>query len=377
MPSYSTSNQNTRVFAPYVVLSQDTSRLAIEIKTTDGLPTSGITLGDVIRYDVPTGGYTLSIASADEKAEVVGVIESLGSGTCTVVVSGSVKYPANRLAGITAGGNGGIDVLFLDDKVAGGLTGTIDLTAGGEKIVKPVIQIAPHGIYNGIVVNYIGYKVGNQAAVVEKSSLLGPGSVMYGPEGSAPGSNWSQISEDLTLSVSGYPDLYDLYSSTADFIEKIVITPTSGSPSITTTYPAEGVQVYQVSGGSRINTGTVVSRDTSPAAVYVRKSAGTSLMDTAKSVYINGFLYTVVSRSVDQFVVPAVSSSGAPTQDGQTFVPYMKLYESATVNVPDALTIASLTVSGNLAVGSITNLSSTIADIQNKLTLLNNKVSAY
>lgn len=377
MPSYSTTNLNTRVFAPHVILQQDTSRLAISITTGDGFPATGVTLGDVIRYDVATSGYTLSIASSEEKSEVVGVVESITPTGSTVVVSGSIKYPVYRLQGITSGGDGGVDVLFLSDTLAGGLTGTIDLSQGGEKIVKPVIQVAPHGIYNGIVVNYIGYKTGNQAAAAEQSALLGVGAVMYGLPGSAPGPNWADVSGELTLSATAYPDLYSIYSSTANFIEKVTVTPVGASPSITTTYPQNGLQVWQTSGATRINEGTVVGRDTSTGSILVEKPAGTELMSSAKSVIINGNAYTLVSSQVHQFIVPQITSTGAPTQNGQTFVPYIKLYESTSVSVPDSLTIQSLTVSGNVAVGSVTDLEAKLADIDNKLALINARVQAY
>lgn len=377
MPSYSTTNLNTRVFAPHVILQQDTSRLAINISTADGFPTTGVTLGDVIRYDATTSGYTLSIASTEEKSEVVGVVESITPTGSTVVVSGSVKYPSYRLQNVVYGGDGGVDVLFLSDNIAGGLTGTINLSQGGEKIVKPVIQIAPHGIYNGIVVNYIGYKTGNQAAAAEQSAVLGVGAVMYGLPGSAPGPNWADASADLTLSATQYPELYSVYSSTCNFIERVIITPVAGSPSITSTYPPNGTQVWQTSGASKINEGTVIDRDTSAGAVHILKTAGTSLMSSSKSVFINENPYTLMSSQVYQFVVPQITSTGAPTQNGQTFVPYIKLYESTSVSVPDALTIQSLTVSGNTQIGNITDLQAKIVDIDTKLALINARVQAY
>ena len=76
-----TTSQNTRIFAPQVYLTQDTTRLMIKLKSGEGytIP-SGLTLGDVIRYDPQTIGYTLSSANNEQNAEVVGVIESISSG---------------------------------------------------------------------------------------------------------------------------------------------------------------------------------------------------------------------------------------------------------------------------------------------------------
>ena len=183
MPS--SSNLNTRVFSPYVVLKQDSSRLAFTIKAGEGYTlNSGITTGSVIRFDPSitatgiTGGYTLSRANTDVNSEVVGVVESISGGAYTVVASGSINYPADKLNQITSGGNGGIDVLFLSDTVDGGLTGTIDVSSGQEKIVKPVIQVAKHGNYNGIVTNYIGYKTGTEITAQSDDSLIPLGSVV-------------------------------------------------------------------------------------------------------------------------------------------------------------------------------------------------------
>lgn len=377
MPSYSTSNQNTRVFAPHVILTQNTSRLSITITTADGLPSTGITAGDVIRYDVATSGYTLSNASTNATAEVVGVVESKSSGQCVVVVSGSMIYPSSRLNTIIDGSDGGVDVLFLNENVAGGLTGTIDLSAGGEKIVKPVFQVAPHGQYNGIVINYIGYKTGNQASQGgQLIGLVGPGTIIWSPPGTLD-AGWSIIEEDLPLLVNTHAELHSLYVGISDFIERVVVIPAAGSQAISFLYPINDVQVWQTSAGIKINTGTVGGRDTLSSVVYVRKTQGTSLFDITKSLYIGGRLYTVSSTSKYQFIVPKVSSDAVLSQGDVELKPHIKLTQSSTVTIPNALVIASLEVTGNMEVGAITDLEAKIANIDNKLALLNNKVTAY
>ena len=60
MPSSrSSSSINTRVFAPTTILTQDTRRLAFTIKSSgDGYTMeSGITAGDVIRYNPKNNSY--------------------------------------------------------------------------------------------------------------------------------------------------------------------------------------------------------------------------------------------------------------------------------------------------------------------------------
>ncbi len=103
MPSCrSVSSQNTRVFAPHVILQQDTTRLAITLTTGQGYTlASGLTAGDVIRYDPTNKQYLKAQADTEENAEVVGVIESGKTAPYTVVIAGSIAYPSERLTLIT------------------------------------------------------------------------------------------------------------------------------------------------------------------------------------------------------------------------------------------------------------------------------------
>lgn len=371
MPAYSSTNQSSRIFAPYTVVTQSSSRLAVNITTADGLPATGITAGDVIRYDAVNGGYTLSCANTDINSEVMGVVESASSGSCVVVVSGAVRYPTSRLSAITTGGDGGVDVLFLSDTTRGGLTGTINIT-GGDKIVKPVIQVAPNGIYNGIVVNYIGYKTGSQVSSADQGSVLGPGSVMFGPAGSSPGPNWSRIDSDISLSVSDYSDLYTIYSSTSDKIERVAV----NVGSVTTNLI--GQLAFQLNGSTQINVGTVIAVDTITSTIDIQKAAAVSLMDTAKDMFVQGNgTFSLSSSTNYKFIVPKVNVTNPPTQNGVTFVPFIKTYNVTSVTIPDALILSSLTVSGTAGIGSYTNVSNTLDDIYVKLNALNAIVKAF
>lgn len=220
------TNINARIFSPYVVIGgEEKRRLLLTLKSSEGYSiNSGITLGDVIRYSPSLNGYTLSQANTDENAEVVGIVESISGDAYNIVASGSVKYPVSRLNAIVGGGAGGVDVLFLDEKVAGGLTGTINIDTG-EKLVKPVLQVAPHGEYNGIVLNQIGYKTGNRAVLELDKDILPVGSIIF--------LDPSVIADDIgdsyrivvdtqydsgkfinsRLSFSDYPDFYSFFSN--------------------------------------------------------------------------------------------------------------------------------------------------------------------
>lgn len=369
MTSFSTSNQNTRVFAPYTILTQDTNRLAINIKTTDGLPTTGITAGDVIRWDVPTAGYTLSVASTEPKAEVLGVVESVSSSGCTVVLSGSIQYPASKLSAITSGGAGNVDVLFLSDTVSGGLTGTVDMSTSGEKIIKPVMQVAPHSIYNAVVTNYVGYKAGNQATISENVGGLPIGSVVYFPAdyinytSFINSGGWAQLqTSNNYFSVSTYPDLYQVWVTawtTAGYIERVIVS----SGTVTSSFPRGAVTQ------SSVTVGTVYASGTSPDPyIDILKTRTQSLIDTSKTFNIAGNGYAASSTSISQFEVPPVTNTNPPVQNSANFTAWIKTQQSSRVTIPDALSIASLDVSGTVAVGSIT-------DVEAKITLLETRLN--
>ena len=220
------TNINARIFSPYVVIGgEEKRRLLLTLKSSEGYSiNSGITLGDVIRYSPSLNGYTLSQANTDENAEVVGIVESISGDAYNIVASGSVKYPVSRLNAIVGGGAGGVDVLFLDEKVAGGLTGTINIDTG-EKLVKPVLQVAPHGEYNGIVLNQIGYKTGNRAVLELDKDILPVGSIIFvDPSiGANDIGDSYRIAVDTQydpgkfinsrLSISDYPDFYSFLSN--------------------------------------------------------------------------------------------------------------------------------------------------------------------
>jgi hypothetical protein len=373
MTSFSTSNQNTRVFAPYTILTQDTSRLAISIKTTDGLPTTGITAGDVIRWDVPTAGYTLSVASTEPKAEVLGVVESVNASGCTVVLTGSIQYPSSRLSAITSGGAGNVDVLFLSDTVSGGLTGTVDMSTSGEKIIKPVMQVAPHSIYNAVVTNYVGYKAGNQATISENVGGLPIGSVVYFPADYVNyisfinSGGWTQLqSSNNYFSVSTYPDLYQVWVTawtTAGYIERVIVS----SGTVTSSSP-RGIVTQ-----NSVTVGTVYGSGTSPSPyIDILKTRTQSLINTTQTLTINGNPYSASSTSISQFEVPPVINTNPPVQNSANFTPWIKTQQSSRVTIPDALSIASLSVSGTVAVGSITDLEAKISLLETRLNLLKN-----
>lgn len=365
----STTNQNTRVFAPHVILTQDTRRLVINLKSGEGYTLPTFSNGDVIRYDPTDQSYKKSKADTEENAEVFGVVESGAAGAATVVVSGSVKYPSARLSAIVDGGLGGKDILFLDETVAGGLTGTINLSETGIKIVKPVMQVAPHGEFNGIVVNYVGYKTGNAVGgALPSPNVAG---VIFAKEGLET-DVWIQIDSDRLLSTDSYPYLYNQYGITnGAWKEKVTL----GSGSVIS--GMVGKQIYQLSsGGAKQNVGTVDSVDFANNTITITKTSSVATMDISRPVYVDGIPYSLSGTAITHFTVPKVQATQI-SQAGTRLVPYMKIYEPASVTIPSELTINQLTVENAMTLGNIANLETKITELETKINLLNTRVSAF
>jgi hypothetical protein len=155
MPSSASSNiksSNT-----VVNLSNDGgNRLSTQILASQVLNPPGVSAGDAIHYSVTSGKYKQSKADNPVSAEVFGVIESIdGSGNLNVVMIGSIGLTGS--INIGDGGSGGHDIYFLSGLTAGKLQSLPPTNPN--HIIKPIYQVAPHGNYTGMVMNYIGYRV--------------------------------------------------------------------------------------------------------------------------------------------------------------------------------------------------------------------------
>lgn len=164
MPSCSnSSNLTSAINSLNVSQGSAGSRFVVQI---DYSSAPGITVGNVIRYDVAATGYTASKANTPESAEVFGVVESYSSTTNSfnVVMGGSINLPVGYLSYMSTdptGAGGGNDIFFLSGLTAGKLQNLApdDIT----HIIKPIYQVAPHGSYTGIITNYSGYRLGGDA----------------------------------------------------------------------------------------------------------------------------------------------------------------------------------------------------------------------
>lgn len=373
MPSCrSVSSQNTRVFAPHVILQQDTTRLSVTLSSGQGYTlAAGLTAGDVIRYDPINNQYLKAQADVETNAEVLGVIESGKTAPYTVVISGSIKYPTERLSPILDGGDGGKDILFLNDAVAGGLTGTIE-TGDGIKIVKPVMQLAPHGQYNGVVVNYIGYKTGS-APTTEGLPTPPSGALVFGPEGIG-NDVYIPLKEDQYLNPSDSSQAFSFFGTEAGpWLEEITIT--SGL-ALTQSLVTNKAQAYQLKNGLKVNAGTIEDVDTINNRLYIRKGAGVGAMDsTLGGVYINGYQYGFSNSEVNEFFVPKVEAPNL-TQGGSPLIAYLKTKDTTSVLLPDDISCINLTASDVLTVDSV-DVGAKLAELEAKINLLNARIKAF
>ena len=384
MASNSSSSQNTRIFAPYAILRQDTSRLAISITTGQGYSiVSGITLGDVVRFNPLyasgglTGQYVKSQADSDENSEVLGIVESISSNYYTIVTHGSVTYPSARLSGL-CGGAGGVDILFLDSGISGGLTGNVVDDGGTEVIVKPVLQLAPHGVYNGVVVNYIGYRIGTTIpggksllAPAGADNLIAAGVIQYASTDAPLSTNWIDVSSSVLLNKNDYSELYDIYGTSNGLYNEIITTSTTPSSGLV------GKLAYQIVGSVQVNQGTVIAVDSANKQITISKKSDISLMNTGQVYFANvsgGSITTLTITATDvlQFTVSAIDFPPTITQGNLSLIPYINSSGvSPNINIPTNLLVTNLTITGTCAVGEITNLETKIQSLETQIDILN------
>lgn len=385
MASNSSSSQNTRIFAPYAILRQDTSRLAISITTGQGYSiVSGITLGDVVRFNPLyasgglTGQYVKSQADSDENSEVLGIVESISSNYYTIVTHGSVTYPSARLSGL-CGGAGGVDILFLDSGISGGLTGNVVDDGTTEVIVKPVLQLAPHGVYNGVVVNYIGYRIGttspgggkNLLAPAGADNLIAAGVIQYASTDAPLSTNWIDVSSSVLLNKNDYSELYGIYGTSNGSYNEIITTSTTPSSGLV------GKLAYQIVGSVQVNQGTVIAVDSANKQITISKKSDISLMNTGQVYFANvtgGSITTLTITVTDvlEFTVSAIDFPPTITQGNLSLIPYINSSGvSPNINIPTNLLVTNLTITGTCAVGEITNLETKIQSLETQIDILN------
>lgn len=364
MSCSASSNIRSQLFSQTVYVQSSGTRIAFTIDTSNAGYTigSGITGGSVVRYNPTNYSYVLSNANQADSAEVIGVVESFSNASgitaYTVVANGLINYPT--LSSVPdyytyggacspqtslSGGNGGKDIMFLSDGCSGAVQYLEPTTPGS--IVKPIMQRMNITGYNGIVLNYIGYEVGDQAqAEFPISGLVG--SVTYVVEGSPVPFGYFNITDEIqNISVSEYPELYEIFGiEYGAYVEKVVITTTPGN---WTNYTA--VQ-------NNINTGTIQSVNVSNKELYIKRNAGQPRTEAGVPILIginaNSLTISVIptgTPEVNKFTIPSTSkkittfTSSTTTPVNINMIPLLKAKNDLSfISIVDSLKLQGLSL---------------------------------
>lgn len=400
MSCSSSSNIRSSLVTTIITQEGDGNRVAFKLYDPgDGQFAPGITGGSVIRWD-STNGWTLSSAHDPASSEVVGVVENIqfptGSTMYTVVASGLINYPVmneviNRYDGEdlscstdppgndgTDGGVGGDDVLFLSDGCPGKLQ-YMEPTIPGH-IVKPVIQkvSAGKGVFNGIVLNYIGYEVAD-VATVQLLQATPPGDIKKIPENLLPEDGilegYIKVSQEQIVNKKDYPELFETFDvNSGPYQETVKLAQTVPSLELYVNSTVNQVNPY----GNVISSGKVIAVNTATNEVTISKDFNQPKIDPTKNVRMGSVRSSVESVDVTAFTLPAVPvektryTTKNKTEE-VTLVPYMRTtQELGAVSIPKTVVLDKVesdsVVANGVDVGpKLTNLETRLLNIERRL----------
>ena len=335
---------------------------------------AGLTTGNVIRYDVSASGYTASKADTAVNAEVFGVIENYDSSTnkFNVVIYGSIVLSGTSLVDMgSGGGGGGNDIYFLSGLTAGKLQNLAPTNL--DHIVKPIYQACPHGSFTGVIVNYLGYKVGGDIlGTSESETPAGEVRMLIGTSDFEEGYLDASISHDLPI--ADYPDFYNKFSTQYGYVERLTLNSTTG------------VNVDKiVTQPNSSYSGKIKSIDTVNNYAYITKSPGTSLASTNKYAVINGVNKTVTASEVYSVYTPIVSlpqqlvvnaNDGSLLQSSQTVKIGIRVKDTGLrVSIPTTISTTSSITANQMFVGSTPiNIESYITDLNTRVGLIEERL---
>jgi hypothetical protein len=390
MSCSSSSNIRSSLVTTVITQEGDGNRVAFKLYHPGDMANDpGITGGRVIRWDT-TQGWTLSSAHEASSSEVVGVVESVqiqaGATQFTVVASGLISYPGmsdviNKYDGsdlsCTAedsakdGGQGGDDILFLSDGCPGKLQ-YIEPTIPGH-IVKPVIQrvSAGKGLYNGIVLNYIGYEVAD-VATVQLLQSTPPGDIKKVPENLIPESGELQgfikVSTEQKVNTVEYPELFEKFDvNSGPYEETIKLSETV--PSLNFYVNSTVVQTNPY--GNILSSGKVTKVNTSTNEITISKDFGQPKIDASKNIRLGTVRVGVQSSDVSAFTLPAVPEEKTRyiTKDKTeevTLIPFMRTtQELGAVSIPKTVVVEQLETDAVISNG--VNVNTKLTDLETRL----------
>ena len=372
MPSCSTSSN---ILASYNTLNvtQGGSRLLVSIPTSSA---PGISAGDVIRYDVLTSGYTASKADSAPNSEVFGVVETYSPVNLNIVIYGSITLDSNKFADMgSAGGCGGNDIYFLSGQTAGVLQNLAPSDLN--QIIKPIYQAAPHGSFSGVVVNYLGYKIGGeiQASFLD-GEAVGSIQTIIGDGDFEEGYVDASISHDLAI--ADYPEFYNEFGTDYGYVEKIVVSESVSGSIVPSQKAIQTTSSYN---------GTITSVDYANKTIYIAREPNTPLASTSKKIEIKTSSSTAkltpVSREVYSVYTPVVEltqplsistkngSNVTVTQNVKVGIKVKPL--GIQISVPNNVTASSIEVD-TLSIGTSGDVETILNDFESRISAIENRL---
>ena len=382
------SSSNIKSTATFINVTQGGSRLMLSIASADYA--AGVTAGDVIRYSVPDTQYVKSKADELATSEVVGIVESKSGDSLNVVIYGSILLPATSIEATTPSsdtttGGGGNDIYFLSSTTAGKVR--VTAPTGQTDIIKPIYQVSPHGLgaYTGIVMNYIGYKIGGDVqAYLQGGFDGGVGTISTVISGALNGTNtqlptfYVDASISHVLPISEYPAFWNRYVKSFGY-QDILLTNIVANASYI------GQRITPITGNY---SGTIIGTlpTVSTYAYLVERPPNGLTGNPNEKISINNVTHSI-SYTTENFatLTPKVVPSGVQyrlrTSDDveirNTIITGIKVAgDGTTLTVPESISITSITTEALVlgATGDTYDLDTKIEDHTTRLVALENKV---
>ena len=309
---------------------------------------NNFSVGDAIRYDIPSSTWVKAQADSAENSEVAGVVSAASFNTFDLTYAGLILVSA--LSGVSA------PVLFLDSTTAGGLTSSPPSAIGS--VIKPVLTKTTNGS-GYIVTNYLGTQIGGSSTVAIDE--IQPVGTVVPFAGSAIPDSWLECN-GTSYAVSAYPNLYaKLQNSSGDR------TPAYGHVAVLTTQTPVGVSnigafIRQGSAGT-----TVRAKIIAITATNITVQTAPIYSNIVKNFVVNNTVFTPGFANDDEgdpfVIITAVSITHFNTPDLRGRV----ALGVNTAVIPDTDTDFTVNennsaISGIYSLGSVGGQESTVAN---------------
>jgi microcystin-dependent protein len=268
----------------------------------------GFTVGNVIRFDVDSNGYTLAQANSPVNAEVCGVINSTSSASIFNYIVGGDVTTSQFITNNTIYGSTEAEVFFLSGTTAGVVDSVAPNDAG---FVLKAIMIRLPSVRDGsgitlekaLVKNYIGNYLGGDSAVYMSAvNPIGSIHAFVGDTTTIP-SGWA-LCDGSAISTTTYPNFDNAINKRYGFRETLTFT--SNIPDGTIVEQGNKRAIIIEFAGQKAIVEHLI--DTERSTDNVRGGSSTQDTTTTTSPIISGF---DVNQPV--FVINGSDSSGALT----------------------------------------------------------------